>query len=242
MRAAAPGMPRSSIKAPLATLTAVCLMPLVAVAQQWKVYEYPDAGFAVQFPVPPVVAPSTFRTSAGVSLPMTRYAAREDRVLYTMSVVDFSGVNEDATSVIAETEKSFGASGRVTVAIDARINRQFGRELSVNGADGARSAVAIFFASKHLYLLVGESLPPNAIARSGDAIRFQESLQFIGPNGGFGGFGRFAGRGRFGGGFNPRALAACQGKAAGDTVQLDTPRGPVQATCVLVARPNRPPL
>jgi hypothetical protein len=144
-------------------------------------------------------------------------------------------------ATIAETEKSVGASGKVTVAIDARVNRSFGRELSVTGADASRSAIAIFFVNKHLYKLVGEALPPNAIERSGDTIRFQESLQFIGANGGFGGGfgGRGGGRGR--GGFNPQAQAACMGKSAGDAVQLDTPGGPVPATCTLVARPNRPP-
>lgn len=188
----------------IAILLAALLMPVAAVAQDWKVYPYPDAGFAVQFPEPPVVEKSAFRTPDGVSLPMTRYAARQDQISYTMKVVDYSKVNTDATSAIAETEKSFGASGKVTVAIDARINREFGRELSVNGADGSRSAVAIFFVDKHLFILEGESLPPNAIARSGDAIRFQESLQFIGANSGFSGFRRFGGegRGRFSGGFN----------------------------------------
>jgi len=173
---------------------------------------------------------------------MTRYAARQDGITYTMEVVDFAGVNADQANTIAETEKSFGASGRVIVATDARINREFGRELSVSGSDGTRSAIAIFFVNRHLYRLIGESLPPNAIARSGDAIRFQQSLQFIGANGGFGGFGRFGGgRGRFPGAFNPQALTACKGKAVGDAVQLDTPGGPVSATCTLVARPDRTP-
>jgi hypothetical protein len=229
------------MKGTIAIVTAALLIPVAAVAQDWKVYQYPDPGFAVQFPVPPVVERGTFGTSAGVSLPMTRYSARQDRVLYTLKVVDFSSANPDGMRAIAEAEKSFGASGKVTVAIDARINREFGRELSVSGSDGSRSAVAIFFANKHLFVLAGESLPPSAIARSGDAVRFQQSLQFIGVNGGFGGFGRFGGRGRFRGGFGPQALTACRGKSVGDAVQLDTPGGRVSATCTLVARPNGPP-
>lgn len=39
---------------------------------------------------------------------------------------------------------------------------------------------------------------------------------------------------------NQRADAACVGKSAGDVVQLDTPAGPVSATCTLTARPNPP--
>jgi hypothetical protein len=227
----------------VAIVISASLLPVVAVAQEWKAYSYPDPGFAIQFPAPPSVDKSTFRTAAGVSLPLMRYSVKQDHSSYTLNVVDFSTTNADDKSTIAEAEKSFGVSGKVTVAIDARVNRSFGRELSVTGSNGSRSAVAIFFVGKHLYTLVGEALPPNAIERSGDSIRFQESLQFTGANGGFGGGGfggrGFGGRGR--GGFNPQAQAACMGKAAGDAVQLDTPGGPVAATCTLVARPNTPP-
>jgi hypothetical protein len=231
------------MKGVLAILIAACLAPAAAVAQEWKAYSYPDPGFAIQFPVPPTVENSTVKTSAGVSLPVTRYQVRQDRMIYTLNVADYSATNADDKTTIADAEKSFGASGKVTVAIDARVNRSFGRELSVVGPDGSRSAIAIFFVNKHLYTLVGQALPPDAINRSGDTIRFQESLQFVGQNGGFGRGGGFGGPGggRFRGGFNPQAQTACVGKSAGDAVQLDTPGGPVAATCTLVARPNRPP-
>ncbi len=127
---------------------------------------------------------------------MTRYVLRQERIIYTLSIVDYSTTNADSTSTIAEAEKSFGASGKVTVAIDARVNRSYGRELSVTGANGSRSAVAIFFVNKHLFILVGESLPPDALQNSGNAIRFQESLQFTGANGGFGGIAWFRRTGR----------------------------------------------
>jgi hypothetical protein len=224
----------------VAFLIVIWLLPAAAMAQEWQVYRYPDAGFAVQFPVPPVIEKATFTTPTGGSLPMTSYVVRQDGIIYTVKVVDFSSVNADDTQTIADTEKSLGASGKVTVAINARVNRNHGRELSVNGTDGSRSAIAIFFANKHLFILVGQSLPPNAIARSGDAIRFEESLQFIGDYGGFGRFGGFGRGAGFRGPFNPQALTACRGRAAGDAVQLDTPRGPVPATCTLIARPNGP--
>jgi hypothetical protein len=220
---------------------AVWLTSAAAATQEWKVYPYPEAGFAIQFPAVPRVDKSTFRTSAGTSLPMTRYTVRQDRIVYTLSIVDFSTTTADAMTTIAATEKSFSADGKVTVAIDARVNRSFGRELSVSGTDGSRSTVAIFFVNKHLFRLVGQSLPPNAIETSGDAIRFQESLQFTGDNAG-GRFGRFGGPGGgFRGGPNPQALSPCAGKAVGAAVQLDTPAGVVPATCTLIARPNPAP-
>ncbi len=216
----------------------VGLMPVMGFAQEWKAYPYPDAEFTIQFPATPTVEKGTFKSSAGVALPLTKYSARQDHGVYTLNVVDYSSIAADGMATIAEAEKSFGAMGKVTVAIDARVNRSFGRELSVTGPDGSRSAVAIFFVNKHLFTLVGESLPPDAIQRTGDSVRFQESLNFTGDTGG-GGFGRFGGRG--GGRFNPQAQAACAGKTIGDAVQLNGPGGTVAATCALVARPNQPP-
>lgn len=175
-------------------LIAACLLPAAAMAQEWQVYRYPEAGFAIQFPAEPSVKKGTFTTPSGVPLPMTSYVARQDGIVYTVKVVDFSSVNAEATKTIADTEKSFGASGKVNVAINARVNRNHGRELSVTGADGSRSSIAIFFAGRHLFIVVGESLPPNAIARSGDAVRFEESLQFMGDYGGFGRLGAFGRR------------------------------------------------
>jgi uncharacterized membrane protein YgcG len=227
-----------------ALLAVTALLPATAQAQDWKQYRYDNAGFVIQLPVPPTVQSGTYARAGGASLPMTSYVARQEGIVYRLDVVDFSGTHADETRTIAEAEKAMGATGKVTVAIDARVSRSFGRELSINGADGSRSAVAIFYVDDHLFVLDGHSLPPDAIARSGNAIRFEESLQFIGQNGGFGGFrggGRFGGgRGRFGGG-GPQALSACQGKSVGDSVQLQTPQGPVAATCTLIARPNGPP-
>jgi hypothetical protein len=233
-------MEKLPMKAASVIYVAAVLAPLAVVAQEWKSYPYPDPGFAIQFPTPPSVETSTFKTPAGLALPMTRYSVRQEQMLYRVDVIDYSNTDADGPTTIADMEKSLGAGSKVTVASDARVNRAMGRELSLSGADGSRSAIALFFVNKHLYVLDGEALPPNALANSSDAVRFQESLQFVGQNGGFGGAGGFGGQGRFRGGFNPRATTACAGKSVGDTVQLDTPGGTVTATCTLIARPNQP--
>jgi hypothetical protein len=233
-----------------ALAVAAFLIPAAALAQAWQPYSYADQGFAVQLPAAPSVQDATFTTPTGQSAPMKVYAEHQDGIDYSLRVIDLSALKPAQADAIAWAERALSASGKVTVAIDARINRAFGRELSITGADGGRSAVAIFFLNNKLYELIGRALPPNAAAHSGDAVRFQQSLQFVGgQGGGFGGPGAFGGQGRGGGfggpgrrgGGNPQAAQACVGKAAGDKVQLDTPEGAMAATCVLVARPDRPP-
>ncbi len=240
------------MKATVSILMAAVLLPLVAVAQEWKAYTYPDPGFTIEFPAAPAVQTGTIKNSTGVSLPLTRYAVRLDHISYTLSVVNYSSTNADALSTIAETERSLGASGKVTAASGARVNRHFGRALAINGTDSSRSAIAIFFVNKHLYTVVGQAFAPDVAEESADADHFQQSLQFADDNGGFGGFGalfggisgehvRAANNATNNGANNPHADAACAGKSAGDAVQLETPGGPVAATCTLTARPNTPP-
>jgi hypothetical protein len=244
------------MKATVSILLAALLLPVAAGAQEWKAYSYPDPGFTIQFPGVPAVETGTIKNSTGVSLPFTRYVVRQDHVSYTLSVVNYSSTNADSLSTIAETERSLGGSGKVTVASGARVNRHFGRALTVNGTDGSRSAIAIFFVNKHLYTVVGQAFAPDAAEKSADSDHFQESLQFPEDNGGFGGFGGFAGifgssggdhvraatNGATNGANSPHADATCAGKSAGDAVQLETPGGPVPATCILTARPNTPPI
>ena len=176
-------------------ILALAMAPAAALAQAWKAYAYPSPGFAVQFPAPPDVEQDTFKGFPGGPLPMTRYVLRQEGVVFSVEVTDFPTTQPDGLSVIAEAEKRFGTQGKVTVAIDARINREFGRELSVVGDDGSRSTVAIFFVSRHLVELVAKALPPNPLARSADAIQFQQSLQFIGPNEALGGLNHYGGPG-----------------------------------------------
>lgn len=179
----------------VALLVLALTAPSAALAQEWKAYSYPSPGFAVQFPAPPSVEQDSFKTPAGRALPMTRYVLRQEGIVYSVEVIDFAGAPADGPGAIAAAEKSFGTSGKVTVAIDARINREFGRELSVAGDDGSRSTVGLFFVGGKLVELVAKALPPNPLARSADANQFQQSLQFVGQGELLGGLNHYGGPG-----------------------------------------------
>ena len=249
---------------PSRVLFAAVLLFSAAGAEEWQTYSYPNPGFAIQFPGVPEVQTTKFKNAVGVTLPVTRYVVRRDGVEYTLRVVDYSSTNADALSTIGETARSFTAKGKVSAKGGARVNGNHGRELTITESDGSRSDIAIFFVDHHLYTAVGQAFPPHAMERSADTTRFQESLQFPGDDGGlrglFGGGGRASSNaapsiaavsvsadGLSAGSAgkpvtspNQRADAACVGKSAGDVVQLDTPTGPVPATCILTARPKPP--
>ena len=149
----------------------------------WQEYSYPESGVAFQLPVAPGISNDKLVLQSGISVPTTVYSARQDNVVYSVIVANFAGTSVEPKSVINETEKTISSTGTVAFSVDARVDGEIGRELSVNGTDGSRSKVAIFFTENRLYELIGRTLPPDSAAGSGEAIRFQESLRFISQGG-----------------------------------------------------------
>jgi hypothetical protein len=216
-----------------------------ASAQTWREYAYPDVGFSAQFPVKPTVAELQYK-AGDLSAPARVYAARQGSADYSVTVADLStsGVGKD--EAIARAANAFAVLGAVKIDVIERIDREYGRELTVIGTDGSHTATAIFYVNRKLYVLAGRT----DAASAGQAVRFQQSLQFVdaqgkpprrpedGP-----GVGPPPGEGRP----PPQAFADCRGQREGAAVRHTTPRGDVvAATCVqtpegLAARPDRPP-
>jgi hypothetical protein len=258
-----------------AALAITILASGAAQAQAWQEYAYPEAGFSVQFPAQPAVTEARYEAGA-VGGPARVYEARLGSASYSVTVADLSGSSTTGTEAIDAAVRALRALGEVKADVRERIDRQFGREVSVVDRDGGRITTAVFYVDRKLYVLAGATEPDT----SGLAVRFQQSLQFIGADGkpprrpedGPGDGGPGAGDRGFGpppgeaaenhgvlgegppdgeGARRPRppaeAFADCRGKAEGEAVQHQTPRGDVvAATCVttpegLAARPNRPP-
>lgn len=150
-----------------------------APAMAWDIYSYPDAKFAVQFPTQPRIGPGKYRTAAGLEVPSQVYLSRQGAVDYSLTLADFTGTALDKDAAIADAVKAFGQTGRVLVDVEARINAEYGRELSIDSRDGSRLVVAIFFFDQHLYVLDGHAAPPEPAGETANLIRFQQSLNFL---------------------------------------------------------------
>ena len=165
----------------LAALGLACAVWLAAAAPAlaWDIYSYPEAKFAAQFPSEPQIGPAKYRTTAGLDLPAQRYWAQEGNVAYSLLLADFTGTALDKDAAIADAVKAFGQEGEVLVDVEARINREYGRELSIKRKDGGHDIVAVFFFDDHLYVLNGRAAPPDPTAATANLIRFQQSLNFM---------------------------------------------------------------
>jgi hypothetical protein len=158
--------------AALATLTAG-----PAAAQSWKEYTYPQYAFAVSFPAEPTVETKPYQTAEGASAESRVYSVARANGVFTMTVVDLSGVQTDEKTVIDHAIKTLSQAGEIKLDIPHRISRVYGRQLSIAGRDGSHASIALFYHQKRLYQIQGLALPSGEDATA-EAIRFQQSLIF----------------------------------------------------------------
>jgi hypothetical protein len=163
----------------------ICLvLAMPALAQPapagWRDYDYPDAGFLIQFPAQPTTSYGTYPAPGGRSVPARIYLARDPAASFSVTVADFSEVPDEGPAITAAAIRKAGEDGEVKLDLEDHVDLQFGRELSIVGKDGARSAVVIFLIDRRLYVVTGKALPPDAEAHSDRIVRFVETLSF--PN------------------------------------------------------------
>jgi hypothetical protein len=179
--------------------SSIALWASAATAEGWSEYSYPDLGFAVSFPADPMMETVPYSSADGTTTNKVVYTVRQGSDIYSIEVADLSNATIDETTAVDQAINQLRDKGAIRLDIPARVQRNYGRQLSVVGKDGSHSSVAIFFADHKLYQIEGTVLADSDDPNSGDAIRFQQSLRFIGDNAGRG-FGPGFGNRQFRGG------------------------------------------
>jgi hypothetical protein len=149
-----------------------------AVAQTWREYSYPDQFFTVAFPADPQVQTTTYRVADDRLVEAHVYSVHQNGGTFTVTVAELTDTGLEEIAVLDHAIKTMSQGGEVKVNIPHRVNRVYGRQLSIVGPDGIRSMVAVFDYNGRLYLIEGKALPGSD--GTADAIRFVQSLIFTG--------------------------------------------------------------
>jgi hypothetical protein len=146
-----------------------------AVAQSWEDYSYPEYAISVAFPASPQIETTTYQIADGHSVPARVYSVRQDNGEFKMTVADVANAGLDEKAVIGYAIKTLSEAGTVKVNIPHRIYQVYGRQLTVERADGSRSMVAMFDFMGRLYQIEAK-VPPGG--NEFELTRFQQSLVF----------------------------------------------------------------
>jgi hypothetical protein len=150
-----------------------------AAAQTWQEYSYPDQSFSISFPAAPRIETTVVKVTDDRAVGARVYSVRRDDAEFKVTVADVGDIGVEEKVVIDHAIKALSDGGEVKVNIPHRINRVFGRQLSVLRGDGSRTSAALFDFNGRLYRIEGTSLPTGVDATA-DAIRFVQSLVFTG--------------------------------------------------------------
>jgi hypothetical protein len=150
-----------------------------AAAQNWQEYSYPNYSFTVAFPADPQIETTTYQVADGRSVEAHVYTVRQDNSVFKVTIAELADTGLEESAVIDHAIKTLSEGGEVKVNIPHRINRVYGRQLSILRVDGSRSTAAVFDYNGRLYQIEGKSLSTRNDATA-DAIRFAQSLTFTG--------------------------------------------------------------
>jgi hypothetical protein len=164
---------------PMTFIFAMFVVAGPAAAQSWQEYSYPDYSFRVSFPADPKIETTTYQITDDRAVEARVYAVHRKDAEFKVTVAELANPVPEETALIDHAIRMLSAGGEVKVDIPHRINRVFGRQLSILQGDGSRAAVALFDYDGRLYQIEGRSLPTGNDATA-DAIRFVQSLTFTG--------------------------------------------------------------
>ncbi len=148
-----------------------------AMAEGWTEYAYPSDAFTVSFPAEPKIETTPYQTADGRMVEARIYSVAQDGGIFRMMVADLSGAAQAEKDVVDHAIKTLSQGGEIKLDIPHRISQVYGRQLSIAGAEGSRSMVAVFYRNHRLYQIEGKALPGGENTTA-DAIRFQQSLVF----------------------------------------------------------------
>ena len=146
-----------------------------AVAQSWEEYTYPEYAISVAFPASPKVETTTYQIADGRSVPARVYSVRQDKGDFKLTVADLANTGLDEKTVLDHAITALSRGATVKLNVPARIYRVYGRQLTVEGADGSRSMVGIFDLNGRLFQI--EAKVPRGGSEF-ELTRFQQSLVF----------------------------------------------------------------
>ena len=159
----------------IGTFAVAAIVSGPAAAQSWQEYSYPEYAFSVAFPANPKIETTTYEVADGRAVPARIYSVRQDKSQFTMTVADLANTGLDERAVIDHAIEMLSQGATVRVNVPARIYQVYGRQLTVEGADGSRSMVAIFDVMGRLYQIEAKGLPGG---NEFELTRFQQSLVF----------------------------------------------------------------
>ena len=171
----------------------------VSLAQGWSKYVDEADRFIINFPSEPVVREISYVSQHGAILPARVHSVEDPPVYYSVTVVDYSGLEDANRELSARTGSDYSPlrvqgelsgtiayaawnirrkGGEITYDAWSSMDGVPGHQLQITNEDQSRTFVAIHRLDRLLYILEG-TVPESAAP----PVQFQQSLGFLDEDG-----------------------------------------------------------
>jgi hypothetical protein len=168
-------------------LTALAILAGAALASAsapataaWRGYISHPLGFAFAAPGELKVEKGTYRGAVAGGRDTLVYRFVDDDIEYKAVIIDMSDKANDAATLLGEAEYSFQDGKKVLMDTFGRVDRQFGRKLTIDlPNNGGRASAAFYFINGRIVSLQATVLPANGDYDTPEMGRFVDSITFF---------------------------------------------------------------
>ena len=164
-----------------ATLVAAALaaMTVPAIAA-WRGYISHPLGFAFAAPGELKMEKGTYGGAVAGQHDTVVYRFVDDDIEYKVVVIDMRDKANDAATLLGEAEYAFQEDKKVLMDAFGRVDRQYGRKLTIDLPNNAgRSTAAFYFINGRIVSLQATVLPANGDYDTPEMGRFVDSITFF---------------------------------------------------------------
>ena len=146
----------------------------------WRGYISHPLGFAFAAPGDLKVEKGTYRGAVAGARDTLVYRFIDDDIEYKAVVIDMSDKANDAATLLGEAEYNFQEGKKVLMDTFGRVDRQFGRKLTIDLPNNAgRASAAFYFINGRIVSLQATVLPANGDYDTPEMARFVDSITFF---------------------------------------------------------------
>jgi hypothetical protein len=165
----------------LATLVGAALTAMTAPATAaWRGYISHPLGFAFAAPGELKVERGTYDGAVAGPRDTVVYRFVDDDIEFKVVVIDMSDKANNAATLLGEAEYVFQDGKKVLMDAFGRVDRQYGRKLTIDLPNKAgRSTAAFYFINGRIISLQATVLPANGDYDTPEMGRFVDSITFF---------------------------------------------------------------
>jgi len=165
----------------LATLIGAVLAVTAAPAMAaWRSYISHPLGFAFAAPGELKVEKGAYRGAVAGARDALIYRFVADDIEYKAVVIDMNDKANDAATLLGEAEYNFQSGKKVLMDTFGRVDRQYGRKLTIDLPNNSgRASAAFYFINGRIISLQATVLPANGDYDTPDMGRFVDSITFF---------------------------------------------------------------